>query len=123
MGNKMSTSTSSNPTTQQSNTPKSGDSCTHPTFVVESRCPDCGQSFGRQEVDRHEMTAEEIAAQQVGNLPDREAMSLVNANLAIPINLAAALNVLSDGSIAGANAQQVAPIGQDMLGGTPTLPT
>jgi hypothetical protein len=45
-------------------------------------------------------------------LPDREAMSLVNANLAIPVNLAAALNVLSDGSIAGAAAQQNTPIDQ-----------
>jgi len=39
------------------------DNCTHPRFVVETRCPECGHSFGRQEVDRHEMTAEEIAAQ------------------------------------------------------------
>jgi hypothetical protein len=37
-------------------------------------------------------------------------MSLVNANLAIPINLAAALNVLSDGSAAGAGALQQTPI-------------
>jgi hypothetical protein len=39
-------------------------------------------------------------------------MSLVNANLAVPINLAAALNVLSDGSIAAAAAQQTTPIDQ-----------
>jgi len=121
MGTKM--STSSNPATQQGGNSNTTDSCTHPRFVVESSCVECGQSFGRQQVDRHEMSAEEIASQQVGDLPDREAMSLVNANLAIPINLAAALNVLSDGSIAGANAQQVAPIGQGMMGGTPTLPT
>jgi len=49
---------------------------------------------------------------QMTELPDREAMSLVNANLAAPINLAAALNVLSDNSVAVANAQQVAPIQQ-----------
>jgi len=47
-------------------------------------------------------------------LPDREAMSLVNANLAAPINLAAALNVLSDNSTAIAGAQQFAPIQQAM---------
>jgi hypothetical protein len=47
-------------------------------------------------------------------------MSLVNANLAIPINLAAALNVLSDGSIAGAAANQSAPIGQGILPKAPT---
>jgi hypothetical protein len=50
--------------------------------------------------------------QQVSELPNREAMSLVNANLAAPINLALALNVLSDNSVAIANAQQYAPINQ-----------
>jgi hypothetical protein len=39
-------------------------------------------------------------------------MSLVNANVAAPINLAAALNVLSDGSTATATANQTAPITQ-----------
>jgi len=50
--------------------------------------------------------------QQVAELPNREAMSLVNANIAAPINLAAALNVLSDNSVAIANAQQYAPVNQ-----------
>jgi hypothetical protein len=50
--------------------------------------------------------------QQVSELPNREAMSLINANIAAPINLAAALNVLSDSSVAVANAQQYAPIEQ-----------
>jgi hypothetical protein len=53
-----------------------------------------------------------MAAQGGAALPDREAMSLVNANIAAPINLAAALNVLSDGSIAYAEAHQYAPIVQ-----------
>jgi hypothetical protein len=39
-------------------------------------------------------------------LPERAAMSLINANLAIPINAAIAANVLSDGSIAYADADQ-----------------
>ena len=39
-------------------------------------------------------------------------MSLVNANLAIPVNAAIAANVLSDGSIAYADALQSAPIDQ-----------
>jgi hypothetical protein len=39
-------------------------------------------------------------------------MSLVNANVAAPVNLAAALNVLSDNSTAIAVAQQTAPITQ-----------
>jgi hypothetical protein len=51
-------------------------------------------------------------SQQVSELPNREAMSLINANIAAPINLAAALNVLSDSSVAVANAQQYAPIEQ-----------
>ena len=54
----------------------------------------------------------ELDQEQVTELPDREEMSLVNANVAAPINAALALNVLSDGSIAYANAQQVAPITQ-----------
>jgi hypothetical protein len=54
----------------------------------------------------------ELAKQGGTELPDREAMSLVNANVAAPVNLAAALNVLSDGSIAYANAEQTAPITQ-----------
>jgi len=39
-------------------------------------------------------------------LPERAAMSLINANIAAPINAAVALNALSDGSTAYANAQQ-----------------
>jgi hypothetical protein len=54
----------------------------------------------------------EKSEQQVSELPNREAMSLINANIAAPINLAAALNVLSDSSVAVANAQQYAPITQ-----------
>jgi hypothetical protein len=51
-------------------------------------------------------------AEQVTTLSTREALSLVNLNLAAPINLALAANVLSDGSAALANAVQTAPIGQ-----------
>jgi hypothetical protein len=58
------------------------------------------------------LTREELVAIAGEELPERAAMSLVNANLAVPINLAAALNVLSDGSIAGAGATQQDPIGQ-----------
>ena len=39
-------------------------------------------------------------------LPDRAAMSLISSNIAIPVNAALALNVLSDNSIAYANATQ-----------------
>jgi hypothetical protein len=56
----------------------------------------------------------ELAKQQGSELPDREAMSLVNANIAAPINAAVAANVLSDNSIAYANAEQTAPITQSI---------
>jgi hypothetical protein len=59
-----------------------------------------------------ELTPEEMDAESVEELPDREAMSLVNANLAAPINAAVAANVLSDNSVAYANAEQTAPITQ-----------
>ena len=45
-------------------------------------------------------------------LPERAAMSLVNANIAIPVNAAVAANVLSDGAIAYADAAQTTPIDQ-----------
>ena len=67
-----------------------------------------------------ELSQEELEAQEAAELPDREAMSLVNANAALPINAAVALNALSDGSVAYANAQQTAPITQSTGG---TLPT
>jgi hypothetical protein len=45
-------------------------------------------------------------------LPERAAMSLVNANVAIPINAAVAANVLSDNATAVANAAQSGSITQ-----------
>ncbi len=59
-----------------------------------------------------ELSAEELAAEGGEELPDREAMSLVNANVAAPVNVAAALNVASDGSVAYANAEQDVEIDQ-----------
>jgi hypothetical protein len=58
------------------------------------------------------LTDDELAAEAGEELPDREAMSLINANIAAPINAAVALNVASDDSIAYANAEQTAPITQ-----------
>lgn len=59
-----------------------------------------------------ELTQEELEAQGGEALPDREAMSLVDANVAIPINAAVAANVLSDDAIAYADATQDAEIDQ-----------
>jgi hypothetical protein len=58
------------------------------------------------------LTKDELESQTAEPLPDREQMSLINANVAAPINLALAANVLSDGSVAYANAEQTAPITQ-----------
>jgi len=58
------------------------------------------------------LTREELDELAGEALPERAAMSLVNANIAIPINAAVAANVLSDGAIAYANAAQDTPIDQ-----------
>ena len=52
------------------------------------------------------LTDEELGEQTGEELPDREAMSLVNANVAVPVNLALAANVLSDDAVAYAAAAQ-----------------
>jgi hypothetical protein len=79
---------------------------TRPQDADEQTGPEMSQQDIEQEADGEE-------------LPDREAMSLVNANLALPINAAVAANVLSDGSIAYANANQADHIGQG-IGSSPS---
>ena len=59
-----------------------------------------------------QLSEEEMQAQQAQELPDRENTSLINANIAIPVNAAVAANVLSDGAIAYADAAQTTPIDQ-----------
>ena len=58
------------------------------------------------------LTREELTQLAGEELPERAAMSLINANVAAPINAAIALNAVSDGSVAIANAQQSADITQ-----------
>jgi hypothetical protein len=65
------------------------------------------------------LTREELNELAGEELPERAAMSLVNANLAIPVNAAIAANVLSDNSVAYADATQQTPIQQGNLTGTP----
>jgi hypothetical protein len=86
---------------------KQQDQHDHSRIQVTTRCDDCGQELARQTFNRAD-----LEQQQMSELPNREAMSLINANIAAPINAALALNVLSDGSIAAASAQQYAPITQ-----------
>ena len=59
-----------------------------------------------------QLTREELIAIAGEELPERAAMSLINANIAAPINAAIAANVLSDGSTAYANAEQIGNITQ-----------
>ena len=58
------------------------------------------------------LTREELDDLAGEQLPERAAMSLINANLAAPVNAAVAANVLSDHSIAYANAEQNVDITQ-----------
>jgi hypothetical protein len=58
------------------------------------------------------LSRKELEALAGEPLPDRAAMSLINANVAAPINAAIALNALSDDSVAYANATQDATITQ-----------
>jgi hypothetical protein len=66
-----------------------------------------GKESQYRNITRDELN--ELAGEE---LPERAAMSLINANLAIPVNAAIAANVLSDGSVAYADALQQAPIDQ-----------
>lgn len=91
----------------------------HTKVAVESYCPDCGKELGRAEFARRDLA--ELEGEQATALPGREAMSLVNANVALPVNLALAANVLSDGSIAFADAEQVTPIQQGTGTKLPTI--
>jgi len=64
------------------------------------------------EHEYRKLTREELDAIAGEPLPERAAMSLINANVAAPINAAVALNVASDNSVAYANAQQTGNITQ-----------
>ena len=62
--------------------------------------------MGKQNEEYRALTREELEAVAGEALPERAVMSLINANAAIPVNAALALNVLSDNSIAIADADQ-----------------
>jgi hypothetical protein len=68
--------------------------------------------MGKEELEYRQLTREELNKLAGEELPERAAMSLINANVAAPINAAIALNVLSDNSIAYANAEQNVDITQ-----------
>ena len=68
--------------------------------------------MGDKPQEYRQLTREELNTLAGEELPERAAMSLINANVAAPINAAIAANVLSDNSIAYANAEQTANITQ-----------
>jgi len=61
---------------------------------------------------RDDLAPDELDEQDCDELPERQAMSLIDANVAAPVNAAAALNVISDDSTAVANAEQSTEIQQ-----------
>jgi hypothetical protein len=68
--------------------------------------------MAKEEMEYKKLTREELEQLAGEELPEKAAMSLINANVAAPINAALALNVLSDNSVAYANAEQNADITQ-----------
>ena len=62
--------------------------------------------------DYRKLTREELNEIAGEELPEKAAMSLINANIAAPVNAAVAANVLSDNSVAYANAEQDVDIDQ-----------
>jgi hypothetical protein len=70
--------------------------------MADEQNPQEFKALSREELN--EMAGEE--------LPERAAMSLINANVAAPVNAAVAANILSDNSVAYANAEQDVTIDQ-----------
>jgi hypothetical protein len=68
--------------------------------------------MGKKSEEYRSLSREELSELAGDELPERAAMSLINANIAIPVNAAVAANVLSDGAIAYADAAQNTPIDQ-----------
>jgi hypothetical protein len=64
------------------------------------------------EPEYRSLTREELNELAGEELPERVAMSLIKANIAVPANAAIAAHVLSDGSIAYADALQQAQVDQ-----------
>lgn len=68
--------------------------------------------MGNETEQYRSLTREDLDQLAGEALPERAAMSLINANVAAPINAAVALNALSDNSVAIADATQSADITQ-----------
>ena len=68
--------------------------------------------MGQDQSQYRSLSRKELNELAGEELPERAAMSLINANVAAPVNAAVALNALSDNSTAIANAEQTANITQ-----------
>lgn len=68
--------------------------------------------MGEKTTEYQRLSREDLDRLAGEPLPERAAMSLINANVAAPVNLALAANVLSDNSIAYAEATQDVDIDQ-----------
>lgn len=77
------------------------------TSQTPTKGDEMGDDTGFRPLSRDELN--ELAGEE---LPERAAMSLLNANVAIPINAAVAANVLSDNATSYADAAQSGQIGQ-----------
>jgi len=85
---------------------------TQPDAPASERFP---RSLAADEV--RQMSADDLAAEQATELPDREAMSIIaiGDNVAAPTNEATAINYQSDFSVAVADADQVVFVDQTDL--------
>jgi hypothetical protein len=66
----------------------------------------------KQGLSDKELERRQLEKQQITELPDREAMSLVHANVAAPVNVAIAANILADEATTTAEAIQDIEIDQ-----------
>ncbi len=67
-----------------------------------------------KKVQKSEVSVEELEAEAGEMLPERQEMSLIDANIAAPVNAAVALNIASEDSTAIAYAQQDVDIDQSI---------
>ena len=67
---------------------------------------DRGRRRNAQPWSKEDLSAEELNAERGGELPDREALSLLDANVAIPIDPAIAADVLEGADLMEAESEE-----------------
>lgn len=81
--------------------------------MAKTKTPQKTTSKGTTSKEYNTLTREELDKLAGEPLPERAALSLINANIAAPVNAALALDVLSDDSQETAMAQQETDITQE----------